>query len=44
MTPLDAEGRREFLKDYDIRVKATNLDGSAGIHLVIDGVDHGVFD
>jgi DNA invertase Pin-like site-specific DNA recombinase len=35
---LDAEGQREFLKGYDIRVEAGD-----GIHVVVDNKDYGVF-
>jgi DNA invertase Pin-like site-specific DNA recombinase len=42
---LDLDGKREYLKTRDIRVeKAPALDdGTPGIHLVIDGVDAGVY-
>jgi hypothetical protein len=36
---LDAEGKREYLRTRDIRVEKA----SGGIHVVIDGEDHGVF-
>jgi len=43
---LDADGRRAYLKTRDIRVeKSTPPDdpgATTGIHVVIDGVDHGV--
>jgi len=39
---LDAEGRREYLKTRDIRVeRSTTVDGLPGIHVIIDGQDHG---
>jgi DNA invertase Pin-like site-specific DNA recombinase len=40
---LDAEGQRQFLKDYDIRVEAAKLGASDGIHLVVDNKDYGIF-
>lgn len=41
---LDADGRREYLKSFDIRVeKVTGPEGQTGIHVVIDGTDYGVW-
>ena len=45
---LDAEGKREYLKNRDIRVEKVlnpplEPGASVGLHVVIDGEDHGVF-
>ncbi len=45
---LTRDERREFLKDYDIRVERIDNPpmepgATQGLHVIIDGIDHGVF-
>jgi DNA invertase Pin-like site-specific DNA recombinase len=40
---LDAEGQRQFIKGYDVRLESAKLGASDGIHIVIDGKDYGVY-
>ncbi len=43
---LRPDGKREFLKDYDIRAEMAtpdDLGASRGLHVIINGRDHGVW-